>query len=40
MQRLGLQEHCAEDYCTPLGLSPPTESELMRRRQAKPLPVH
>ncbi|XP_038210736.1 MAP kinase-interacting serine/threonine-protein kinase 1-like [Zerene cesonia] len=29
------------DYCAPLGLSPPTESQLLRRRlQDKPLPVH
>lgn len=40
MQQLALHEPC-EDYCAPLGLSPPIESELMRRRHAdKPLPVH
>ncbi|KAL0840641.1 hypothetical protein ABMA28_015840 [Loxostege sticticalis] len=32
---------CGDEYNQPLGLSPPTESELMRRRmQDKPLPVH
>lgn len=33
---------CADACCAPLGLSPPTESELLRRRlqDKPPLPVH
>lgn len=32
---------CAQECCAPLGLSPPADSELLRRRlAAAPLPVH
>ncbi|CAG9115806.1 hypothetical protein JYU34_016708 [Plutella xylostella] len=43
LQRMAIRDRCGEDYCAPLGLSPPTESELLRRRshcRDKPLPVH
>ncbi|XP_023937092.2 MAP kinase-interacting serine/threonine-protein kinase 1 isoform X2 [Bicyclus anynana] len=46
LERTGLAlqgMRCGDEYCAPFGLSPPTESELLRRRHQladKPLPVH
>ncbi|CAK1603895.1 unnamed protein product [Parnassius mnemosyne] len=38
LERAGvaLRRMCADDYCPPLGLSPPTESQLLRRRLQQP----
>lgn len=45
LQRPTIYERCGDEYCVPLGLSPPTDSQLMRRRSQllqteKALPVH
>lgn len=36
----GIPEAREQDYCAPLGLSPPADSELLRRRLAADVAVH